>query len=176
MTIASKIDFSFWTLRLPVCAGRRMHESMTACMSHIAHERGPPDPLGGATKREVKTRAPCSPVSPPARTPRCVKAWVVLSQSGVYAGVPVHVSLRHVDVHVVAVPRAAPLGHLRSLDEHPAALDLHIVRVRVRVSGLGLGVGLGLGSGLGSGLDGSPRPAHRGRATRRGRAARGAPA
>ena len=134
---------------------------MTACMSHIAHERGPPDPLGGATKREVKTRAPCSPVSPPARTPRCVKAWVVLSQSGVYAGVPVHVSLRHVDVHVVAVPRAAPLGHLRSLDEHPAALDLHIVRVRVRVSGLGLGVGLGLGSGLGSGLDGSPRPAHR---------------
>ena len=38
-----------------------------------------------------------------------------------------HVSLRHVDVHVIAVPRAAPLGHLRSLDEHPAALDLHIV-------------------------------------------------
>ena len=62
-----------------------------------------------------------------------------VTQSGVYASVPVHVSLRHVDVHVIAVSRAAPLGHLRSLDEHPAALDLHIVRVRVRVLGLGLG-------------------------------------
>ena len=125
-----------------------MHDSMS-------HERGPTG-RGDEERGENGHPAPRDP----ARTPRCVKAWGC-TQSGVYAGVPVHVSLRHVDVHVIAVPRAAPLGHLRSLDEHPAALDLHIVRVRVRVSGLGLGVGLGLGSGLGSGLDGSPRPAHR---------------
>ena len=94
------------------------------------------DPRGGATKREVKTRAPCSPR--PRQGPGGVSR-LGCTQSGVYAGVPVHVSLRDVDVHVIAVPRAAPLGHLRSLDEHPAALDLHIVRVRVRVLGLGLG-------------------------------------
>ena len=76
------------------------------------------------------TLLPATPPEP--RAPRCVKAWV---DSGVCASVPVHVSLRHVDVHVIAVSRAAPLGHLRSLDEHPAALHLHIVRVRVRVLG-----------------------------------------
>ena len=93
------------------------------------------DPRGGATKREVKTGT-LLPATPPG--PRGVSR-LGCTQSGVYAGVPVHVSLRHVDVHVIAVPRAAPLGHLRSLYEHPAALDLHIVRVRVRVLGLGLG-------------------------------------
>ena len=102
------------------------------------------DPRGGATEERGENGHPAP--RDPARTPRCVSR-LGCTQSGVYAGVPVHVSLRDVDVHVIAVPRAAPLGHLRSLDEHPAALDLHIVRVRVRV--LGLGLGLGSGSGLG---------------------------
>ena len=141
--ISSKSIFPFGP-----CGGLRgsMHICV-ACehdsMRHMSHmnadrrthagrgdeERGVPSPRARGENGHPAPRDP-------ARTPGpAVCQGFGGTQSGVYAGVPVHVSLRHVDVHVIAVSRAAPLGHLRSLDEHPAALHLHIVRVRVRVLG-----------------------------------------
>lgn len=40
---------------------------------------------------------------------------------------PTHASLRDVNMHMVAIPRAAPLRDLEPLDEHTAPLDLYIV-------------------------------------------------
>jgi len=40
---------------------------------------------------------------------------------------PTHASLRDVNMHMVAIPRATPLRDLEALDEDTAALDLHIV-------------------------------------------------
>ena len=40
---------------------------------------------------------------------------------------PTHASLRDVNVHMVAISRTASLCDLEALDEHTAALDLHIV-------------------------------------------------